>query len=133
MSSLDNSSTRRDVVLTLAAVAVAPGLFVACRRAADPEALAAALASRLRRLDAVRAVGRAVVGEHAGESDPRQLAQQLAADLEWRPSLAGEELDRRLGERIRDDFRHGRILTVDSWRLSATEARVAALVSLLAD
>lgn len=126
-----SSSTRREVVLTLTAFAVAPGLFVACRRTTDPTALAAALAGRLRRLEAVRAVGRAVVGEHPGEADESQLAEFLATALEWSPELSAEELDRRLGERIRDDFRQGRLLFVDGWRLSATEARMAALVALV--
>jgi len=131
MGSPGSSSTRRDVVLTLTAIAVAPGLFVACRRAVEPRALAAALAGRLRRLEAVRAIGRAVVHEHPGEADPQRLAEGLAAALQWRPERPGEELDRRLGEQIRDDFRQGRLLIVDSWRLSATEARMAALVALV--
>jgi len=121
---------RREVVLVFAAAAAAPGFFVSCRRRFDPRALAAALAARLRRDDALRTLGRAVVAAHPDESGVDALAERLATDLGWTPDMPGEEFDRRLGERIRDDFRHDRILVVDSWRLAASEARVAALLAL---
>ena len=121
---------RRELVLTLAVAVVAPGLLVSCRRRPDPDALAAAFAARLRRDDAVRVVGRAVAAAYPAESDPEALTARLVADLGWTPGQPPAELDRRLGERIRDDFRRGRLLVVASWQLAATEARVAALVAV---
>ncbi|HEX9799200.1 MAG TPA: hypothetical protein VGC00_03420 [Thermoanaerobaculia bacterium] len=132
MTNRSRGVARRELVLALAALSVAPGLLVSCRRRPDPRALAAALAARLRRDEAVRALGRAVVATHPEESDAGALAARLAAELGWTPDAPGAELDRRLGERVRDDFRLGRLLVVDSWRLAATEARVAALLALAA-
>jgi hypothetical protein len=122
---------RREVVLALAAVAAVPGLLVSCRRRVEPGALAAALAESLRRDEPVRTLGRAVLAEHREEGDAATLAARLATDLGWTAGLGGAELDRRLGERIRADFRQGRILVVGGWHLAATEARVAALVALV--
>jgi len=42
-------------------------------------------------------------------------------------------LRERLEARIRQDFIEGATVTVDGWRLAATEARLCALVSLLQD
>ena len=48
----------------------------------------------------------------------------------------GEQLDTHalraaLGERIRGDFAHGKLVQVDGWYLSATEVRVCAHLCLL--
>jgi hypothetical protein len=45
---------------------------------------------------------------------------------------SSQPLARLLRQRSREDFRNGRILTVDGWMLSLTETRLYALAALLA-
>jgi hypothetical protein len=45
--------------------------------------------------------------------------------------LSANALARSIRDRSRDDFRDGRIVTVDGWMLSLTETRVYALAALL--
>jgi hypothetical protein len=69
----------------------------------------------------------------AGGASVRLLARQILADL---PAASGgasaRTLARSLKARSRDDFRDGRIVSVDGWMLSLTEARLYALAMLLA-
>ncbi len=122
---------RRELLLALlGGAAASASLLTACGAGADPGPLAAALRSRLRHPEAAAEVGRRLAAENPGEDEKRGLAERLAADLGWSSALPGAELDRRLAEAIRDDFRQGRTLRVGGWVLSATEGRVAALLAL---
>jgi len=49
-----------------------------------------------------------------------------------RDSLSVRALAHSIRERSRDDFRDGRVVTVDGWMLSLTETRVYALAALVA-
>jgi hypothetical protein len=70
----------------------------------------------------------------AAEVSREDLARLVLADV----SSAAEgctsaiALKHSVRERSRDDFREGRIVTVDGWMLSLTETRVYALAALLA-
>jgi len=57
------------------------------------------------------------------------FGNMLEADREC---LSARALAQAVRERSRDDFRDGRIVTVDGWMLSLTETRVYALAALLA-
>ena len=132
MSRAKSDLDRRELLLALLGAAAVPaGLLTAsCATGPDPRPLAAALRGRLRRPEAAVVLGRRLAAEDPREDEKRALASRLAADLRWSPGLAGKELDKRLGEAIRADFRDGRTLSVAGWVLSATEARTAALVAL---
>jgi hypothetical protein len=132
MSPMSDSLDRRELLLALLGAAAVPaGLLTAsCATGPDLRPLAAALRGRLRRPEAAVILGRRLAAENPREDEKRALAARLTADLEWSPELAGAELDRRLAEAIRADFRDGRTLSVGGWVLSATEGRVAALVAL---
>jgi hypothetical protein len=69
----------------------------------------------------------------AKETSSEFLAQVILSDLrasggDW-PSVT--TLAKAIRERSRDDFRDGRIVTVDGWLLSLTETRVYALAALV--
>lgn len=79
-------------------------------------------------------IGKACLGalpaiEHTEPSLAREiLGDMRAAGKDW---SSASELARSIRERSRDDFRDGRIVTVDGWMLSLTETRVYALAALL--
>jgi hypothetical protein len=70
-------------------------------------------------LPSARAIGAAYLRAHP--ADTATLALQLPAGL----------TRRELQFVIRDDFAHERIVTVDGWMLSVTEARLCALAHLI--
>jgi hypothetical protein len=122
---------RRELLVALLGGAALPAAIAACATGPDPRPLASALRGRLRRPEAVRSIGRRLAAENPAEDRARALAARLTEALAWSPEVPGEELDRRLAEAIRADFREGRTLTVAGWILSATEGRVAALLALV--
>lgn len=71
---------------------------------------------------AARIVGRAYL---AGLAPAAREPHLIAACLPAVPTRAG------LMSRIRDDFCHDRMVSVDGWMLAETEARLCALVALL--
>jgi hypothetical protein len=95
-------------------------------------ALAERLAGCVREGGSARAIGRAYLAARA----PRASVQEVAGRL-WPPGLdprgtgqAGE-LRQALLERFRADFAAGRIVSVDGWVLSETEAQLCALIAQL--
>jgi hypothetical protein len=69
----------------------------------------------------------------ASETSKGSLTQLILGDLKaaGEDSLSGPGLAHAIREMSRDDFRRGRIATVDGWMLSLTETRVYALAALL--
>jgi hypothetical protein len=103
------------------------GLAACARRDLTP--LDAALLRLAAEREAAAAVGQVYVADHPDE--PRAaLLQHLAVDLDWRDGLTDPELAQRLLRRIETDFRDAQTSRLDSWILSQTEARWAALVAL---
>jgi hypothetical protein len=68
------------------------------------------------------------------EASPEDLTRLILADLSSadRDYTSAIVLRRSVRERSRDDFRDGKIITVDGWMLSLTETRVYALAALRA-
>ncbi len=130
MSDRPPTLDRRTLLRALLGTAAAPAAWLIACRGTDPRPLAAALRGRLRRPAPAAILGERLAAENPREDDARALAARLTADLAWTPDLPAAELDRRLVEAIRADFREGRTLSVGGWVLSATEGRVAALVAL---
>jgi hypothetical protein len=68
------------------------------------------------------------------EASPGYLARLILADMSsaGRDCTSATALRHSVREQSRDDFRDGRIVTVDGWMLSLTETRVYALAALYA-
>ena len=79
--------------------------------------------------DAVCRIGVTYRGMTPVESSEQALAEALLASME---RVEPGTLETRLGARVQRDFDEGRILTIDGWIVSRTEARQCALHSLQA-
>ncbi len=92
-----------------------------------PGALAAAAPSAAAPRDGVVDLGKAYLETHPRESDTKFLLDRLPgidATRDVRAQLPG------LSATITEDFNAGRVVTVQGWQLSRTEARAAAAVAL---
>ncbi|CAN5305472.1 hypothetical protein BH11PSE2_BH11PSE2_08380 [soil metagenome] len=104
--------TRRHLLTALAAITAAPGAAMAQSQALLPGIDPAG----------VQAVGGDYLRQHP------LTASALEADLfphGWTPAALGG-----LREHATADFRRGKVFTHQGWRLSETEARLMALLSL---
>ena len=101
--------------------------------AADGPA-AARLLAVLGRPDSAAAVGRAYLASHPAEADRARLTAGLDQALrcqECDPARARtDQLRAALAGRIRADFAAARVVMVDGWVLSETEARLCGLAAL---
>jgi hypothetical protein len=98
-------------------------------------ALARQLVGVLVHKDSADVVGRAYLAERPAEADSLILFDLICgAEPEARPDLARTDrqaLGQWLGRRQREDFDRGRIVKVNGWILSETEARLCALAALV--
>ena len=86
-------------------------------------------------LDGLDAIGRRALDAPGVGSDARAIERALRPDgagPHWLQRTSAEALRRRLEQEISGDFERGRVVDVADWRLSLTEARVAALFHLAA-
>jgi hypothetical protein len=115
---------RRSVLGLLAGLAAgaAPGLPALGRQPAG-DALGR-ICARAGREPELAALGRAWCAEHPHLARPDLLAA-LAAELP-EPGLGEAEIVATLRARATEDFRARRIVALDGWRLSLTEARICA-------
>jgi hypothetical protein len=79
----------------------------------------------------VARVGEAYRAAYPDEDD-RALLERELPDLDGARGAELEDRLRLLDERVRQDFADGDVVLVDGWLLARTEARAAALVSILA-
>jgi hypothetical protein len=80
--------------------------------------------------EAAMAVGAAYLNAHPGEADERQLVRRLSASHRAWPRLRRTAEIRRLARgQARRDYAVGRMVAVDGWYLSRTEARLCALTT----
>jgi hypothetical protein len=80
--------------------------------------------------EAIKRVGEAYRAAYPEEDD----VEVLEAALPRFEGLSGQQVQDQLStlrDQVRTDFAEGNIVMVDGWLLAATEARAAALVSLL--
>ena len=93
------------------------------------------LAGLLAHRDSARVVGKAYLDHVPGESSVSRLVERISADLpEGRRTVldaSDDELRTLLAASIRSDFEDDRIVEVDGWVLSPTEARLYALTTLV--
>ena len=132
--------SRRHFVLALLAAPASridPWFRIAAAWASSPagRALWAAhrLAGCLREAEAARVIGRAYLATAPAEAGVEALVTELTLPRqnqgEGPAGTAG--LKEWLAQRSRDDFAAGRVVSVDGWLLSESEARLYALVALL--
>ena len=124
-------SSRRQFVVsvgTLFGMALLPG----CGPSRETRELGSRLIAMLTTTDLWRRVGESYLKLHPGERRLDQLNARLVEDLRWDP-LTGADADLAtlVARRVRSDFRQGRTVLVDGWVLSETEARLAAVASLV--
>ena len=124
---------RRSVLKVLLGAGAAVGLLPEAW-AADPQRAGVAWSpSRafFRNRKGAAAVGRAylAIREEEGEIAVLRRLLELPAEDPSSPSER-KQLLTRLRARQRDDFREDRVVTVEGWLLSETEARLCALVAL---
>ena len=90
--------------------------------------------SALGRPASAAAVGRAYLADHPDEADRDRLAAQLGAGLRCQdcdPARSDTaRLRAGLARQLRADFGQSRVVRVDGWVLSLTEARLCALAAL---
>lgn len=101
------------------------------RLTADP--IGSLLAS-IRHGESAAVVGTAFLRRYPGEADAQHLATTITADLRCRNCdprrVSRARLRRGIAAQVRADFAHGRVVDVDGWVLSATEARLCGLAAL---
>jgi len=126
---LSATFTRRRLLALLAAAGIgAAGWRLADEGGVDsPEGR---LAQVFGDQDAARSVGRRYLAAHPGQADERMLLR-LLRPLGDPDVLAREQLGVRVRRAVRDDFAEGRVVLVDGWYLSLTEARLCALATFV--
>ena len=132
---LDAVITRREFLRVLAAASAAIAMWLlgplaTLRRMIGQESLA----SRLRRIfripGSAAAVGRIYLRNAPQEADERRLVRLICPSTRrWQMADAGR-LRRLIARQQQQDFRLGRVVQVDGWMLSATEARLCALAAV---
>jgi hypothetical protein len=122
--------SRRTVLLGLGGAATAALVAVAAGVALTDDDPSADQPGDVTR-DAVIRIGAAYRAAYPADDD-REMLRREVGDL---GGLSGADLADRLAtldERVRADFAAGNVVLVDGWLLARTEARAAALVSLVA-
>lgn len=126
------SLDRRELLRLLAVLAASPGVLQGCGVGPEARALREFLAPAQRRWELYRRLGRRIleagVVEHRGRGLAAALEQSLARDAEA-PARDGDRAGEILLAAVRDDYSEGRLVAVDGWQLSVTEARVLALLA----
>lgn len=127
---------RRLIVTTLAAAAAWLGGMPSFARGRQTRSLSDAntLAAVCAEFGCAPAIGQTCLAAlPAGEASTAALARRLLEGTQL-GGVAGSSagaLVQMIRARSRDDFRDGRVVTVDGWMLSLTETRVYALAALL--
>jgi hypothetical protein len=110
--------------------AAAAGPLAGCGGPApvDPETLLRALDQGLADRRAAARLGEALRRARPELADRKGTLRQLFAPARWRDAEAAEA-PARLREQVREDFAHGRTLSLQGWLLAASEARLYALLA----
>lgn len=120
--------SRRCVLGSLVAAGILPAIpWIAVGL---PDARAAALTASLGRRDSALVVGAAVRAANLLPAPPEQFAADLSAEVNaLLPAFASrDDIRQALASLVRRDCGAGRMVVLDGWMLSLTEARLCALV-----
>jgi hypothetical protein len=93
----------------------------------DPEMLLRALGERLADPQAAARLGAVLRRARPELADRESTLRQLFAPARWRHVQAADA-PARLREQVREDFAHGRTLSLQGWLLAASEAQLYALL-----
>ena len=93
----------------------------------DPETLLRALGEGLANHQAAVRLGEALRRARPELADRADTLRQLFAPARWHRVRAADAPER-LREQVREDFAHGRTLSLQGWLLAASEARLYALL-----
>jgi hypothetical protein len=109
--------------------AAASGPLAGCGGPAppDPETLLRALGEGLADPQAAARLGAALRRARPELANREDTLRQLFAPARWR-HLRAADAPARLREQVREDFAHGRTLSLQGWLLAASEARLYALL-----
>ncbi len=133
-------TTRRQFILAaagagVAALAVATRPWQALVASAPPRPVADRLAGLLESRDSARAIGREYLKLMPREADSATLVSLIAGGVPGGTSAltraSENELRQMIAARMVGDFAGERTAELDGWVLSATEARLCALVALV--
>jgi hypothetical protein len=94
------------------------------------EPAAERLAALLRHRDSAQRVGREYLKARPQEACAAKLVTELTRDLKL-PTISDPDLRAHFNKRSKADFRARRVVKLDGWILSETEARLCALTSLI--
>ena len=131
----DNSMNRRKfVALSLSGIAaISIGSMYGCAHGsinpliAEPESMGHFTDGK-----SIRETGVEYLKKMPAENDPKKLQQLIAGDnMAIINSSDKNGINIYLDKKIRDDFESGRIITVNGWILSQTEARQCALFTFI--
>jgi hypothetical protein len=79
----------------------------------------------------IREIGAAYRNTFPGESTSDALSKALISDSGLSANISDSILRDHMDQQVRRDFEHGRIVRLNGWILSRTEARQSALYSIL--
>ena len=94
----------------------------------DPETLLRALREGLADPQAAARLGAVLLRARPELANREETLRQLFAPARWRRVQAADA-PARLREQVREDFAHGRTLSLQGWLLAASEARLYALLA----
>jgi hypothetical protein len=120
--------SRRHALYLLAALGGVSLLPTAARTAGGVE-LTASLAQLLAKLDLESAarIGRAYLQRYPDDGDVQRMLDTLPSDSETFTDISSF-----LSRKVRDDFAQRRVVEVEDWQISSTEARIFAAIALTA-
>ena len=131
---------RRKVLVSLAATlagVMLPSVGLAAQPVLDSQELDGLLNTLVPDIAAAARLGRAYLAAHPAELDPQRLVGGLLRDLrlpaveDALDSTPGAALVAKARRVVADDYLVGRVVIVDGWLLSITEARLYALARML--
>jgi hypothetical protein len=114
--------------LVAAGVLLGVGAGRMCRAAAGP---AHRLLATLRQPSSAARVGQAFLAAYPGERDAEALTEEILTRVSGAHPIGTRRLRQAISREIRQDFASGRVVSVDGWILSETEAKLCGLVALL--
>ena len=132
---IDTVLTRRDFLRLLASLGMVLatrqlGVLSALGRAGGRESLGARLLRLFRSPASAAAIGRAYLQKSPREADePRLLRLLCSPGHRWQTANT-RQLRLLIRQQQVEDFKQGRLVRVDGWMLSETEARLCALAAL---
>ena len=87
------------------------------------------LETLLRNEDGVSEIGRAYLRVEPAENEIQLLSDRIFSEIRWDLLQSGDAREV-IARRVREDFREGRVVRLQGWVVSLTEARLSALVAL---